>query len=144
MNHIDEGVAILDAIGANLRAKEAYCLHPIYQGEERPSDVTDEAVLDSTSILLAIEYKRVANAYLSQHYVSENDAIELSSIAEVNAMLIADKVQNRKDFELYHKGTHPKSRILDGYFKNWLRKLGVSEDEYQALRAVCDPRPVAH
>lgn len=46
-------------------------------------------------------------------------------------MLIADKVQNYKDFEIYHKSTHPRSKELDQYFKNWLQKLNINTDQYQ-------------
>ena len=48
-------------------------------------------------------------------------------------MLIADKVQNRKDFLKYHYGTHKKSVELDIYFKNWLRALNVTEADYNFL-----------
>ena len=47
---------------------------------------------------------------------------------------IADKIQNRKDFELYHELTHPRSKELIQYFKNWLEKLGVSEEAYQEYK----------
>jgi hypothetical protein len=49
-------------------------------------------------------------------------------------MLIADKVQNRKDFELYHEATHPRSKELAMYFRLWLEKLGVSEENYQQYK----------
>ena len=45
-------------------------------------------------------------------------------------MLIADKIQNKKDFELYHKGSHPRSMELDHYFNNWLKRLNISEAFY--------------
>ena len=50
-------------------------------------------------------------------------------------MLIADKIQNRKDFQLYHLGTHTRSEQLDQYFKNWLEKLEVSEDFYNETKS---------
>ena len=54
---------------------------------------------------------------------------------EVNTMLIADKIQNRKDFELYHEKTHERSIELKEYFSNWLERLGVTEDVYQDMKA---------
>ncbi len=55
----------------------------------------------------------------------------ISPLPEVNQMLIADKIQNRKDFELYHQKTHPRNQELQLYFRNWLEKSGISEDRYQ-------------
>lgn len=135
MDHIDQGILILKAIGAPLTAARGYCLHPIFQ--------LDDALVSegmafmqkhgmSEPVLFALEYRGIANAYLSQHAMPPK-GIRLSPIPEVNMMLIADKVQNRKDFELHHKGTHPKSERLDAYFKEWLQFLGITEDVYEAL-----------
>jgi hypothetical protein len=55
---------------------------------------------------------------------------ERSVMAEVNEMLVADKVQNRKDFLLYHRGKHERSDALDLYFRRWLERLGVSEERF--------------
>jgi hypothetical protein len=52
-------------------------------------------------LLLATEYRNIANAHLSYHPPGESTFV-LSPLSEVNIMLIADKIQNRKDFELYH------------------------------------------
>jgi hypothetical protein len=49
-------------------------------------------------------------------------------------MLIADKIQNRKDFELYHKDIHERSDELKQYFFNWLWRLGVWEGNYQEFK----------
>ena len=49
-------------------------------------------------------------------------------------MLIADKIQNRKDFELYHLGKHERSSELEQYFKNWLERLNITEEFYQEIK----------
>ncbi|SDY49522.1 hypothetical protein SAMN04487939_102399 [Lysobacter sp. yr284] len=139
IRHIDEGLAVLLAIGAPLRAMQGYCLHPLLQDD---ASLSDSLLPDSTlyryapdpgAVALAMEYRSVANAYLSQHCTGPDDDIALSPLTEVNQMLIADKVQNRKDFERYHLGTHPRSEVLAQYFANWLRALGVGESRYRLL-----------
>lgn len=56
-------------------------------------------------------------------------------------MLIADKIQNRKNFEVHYESQPDKelfdrSDNLSQYFKNWLRALDVTEREYQAFKAL--------
>ena len=139
MQHIDDSLTILDRIGASDRAKEAFCIHPIVQStSELEKAVTQDSILckytlDTRSLLLAMEYRAVANAYLSDRCINNKDVFKLSTLADVNDMLVADKVQNRKDFIKYHLGTHQNSYQLDIYFNNWLRKLGISELRYTML-----------
>lgn len=137
MNHIDEGLAILKWIGSSVSAKKAYCLHPIYQSDEALSEFGKKNMrdinifgIDSDVIVNAVEYRSVANSYLSSRKINSLDQIKLSPLEDVNKMLIADKIQNRKDFEIYHKGKHEKSHQLESYFINWMVRLGVSENMY--------------
>ena len=141
--HIDQGIALLDALGASPRAKEAFCIHPLLQDDSAlaaslaPGSVFARHQLDAAAVALAMEYRRVANAYLSHHCKDSGDQVELSGLEEVNQMLVADKVQNRKDFERFHLGTHARSAILELYFANWLRRLGISEARYADLCRIC-------
>lgn len=139
INHINEGLYLLDMVGGTIRAKEAYCIHPLLQDDGalhaaiQKKSVFLNHMPDPDVVVLAMEYRHVANAYLSHHCVGEQDEIALACIPEVNDMLIADKVQNRKDFEIHHLEKHENSARLDVYFKNWLRKLDVSEARYKEL-----------
>ncbi len=132
MNHIDEGLAILNWINASELAKKAYCLHPIFQSDDEilNASTLNFKYIESDIMLNTIEYRSVANEYLSNRTISSINEIRLSPLKDVNDMLIADKIQNRKDFELYHLGKHKRSDILDQYFKNWLQKLNISESTY--------------
>jgi hypothetical protein len=135
MNHIDEGLYILDKIGASDIAKKAYCLHPIVQDDKSLKE--NKHLLNginSDVIISVMEYRSVANGYLSNRDINSLDEIRLSPLKEVNVMLIADKIQNRKDFDLYHWGKHERSYQLDQYFKNWLIRLGVSEIDYEIFK----------
>ena len=137
--HINEGLQILDAISSSTRAKEAFCIHPMLQDDTALSkslehnSVFNKWALNPSSVLVAMEYRHVANAYLSHHFQSADDRIDLSVSKEVNDMLIADKVQNRKDFEIHHLDSHQNSAILAQYFRNWLKRLGITETQYREL-----------
>lgn len=140
IQHIHEGLIVLDRIGASKLAAQAYCLHPIFQSDDalkewvaRPagSDVLKAFGfrLSTTAIVLAMEYRKAANSYLSFDQPSDYCATPLP---EVQDMLIADKVQNRKDFERYHAVTHPRHAELKTYFFNWMTILMIEEATYKA------------
>ncbi len=86
-----------------------------------------------------MEYRRVANSYLSTKTVRKPTDIELSPIESVNQMLVADKVQNRKDFvaKLYkseNRDSYDRAseRYIE-YFDSWLAALNVTPADYEAL-----------
>jgi hypothetical protein len=129
MHHIDEGLAVLRWNGSSEEAQRAFCLHPLLQ-EDDALALNFERVRALTTphvLALALEYRRVANAALSMRQMASSAEIKLSPMLEVNEMLVADKVQNYKDFLLHHHGRHPRSDDLDLYFRRWLERLGVSE-----------------
>lgn len=122
MNHIDEGLAILENLNASQDVKDAYCLHPIFQSDEdflknegMELEGISEKVMD-----LVILYRYTANSYLSKNKIDDFIGFPCE---EVKLMLKADKIQNEKDFALYHEGTHPRSKELREYFNNWLNIL---------------------
>jgi GNAT superfamily N-acetyltransferase len=133
MNHIDEGLRILTDLGASDATKKAYCLHPILQSNEfLKQNYQNKSILEKTSpevVILAMEYRNIANKYLSTNENASLMDIELSCLNEVNLMLTADKIQNYKDFQLYQR-EHPRFTELSKYFKNWLRKLNIPDAAY--------------
>jgi len=146
MNHIDEGMVLCDHLGYDLYVKRAFCLHPLFQADEalagikqweRVADTIFVDEFDAYVMMLVMEYRNKANGYLSNKDKKVED-ISLSPLEQVNQMLVVDKVQNRKDFEKYHFGSHPRSFQLNTYFHNWLQRLGISEDKYQELKALID------
>jgi len=137
MNHIDEGLAVLNWIGASENAKLAYCLHPLFQEDDclaasfkRLSEITTKPEV----LALAMEYRNIANGYLSARSIASMEEIHLGPLSEVREMLIADKVQNYKDFLQYHHGTHSRSQELDAYFQDWLARLEISQETFQEWR----------
>lgn len=132
--HIDEGLTILERWGASASTGRAWCLHPLVQSDTDLIETLRRRRLagcDPSAVALAMAYRETANAHLST--VDPTTPIALSPLAEVNAMLVADKVQNCKDFERHHAATHPRSAALAAYFARWLARLGVDEDTYRRL-----------
>jgi hypothetical protein len=145
INHINEGIEILNRYGADEVVMEAYAVHPIFQADP---DLRDNFFqcddLHPLIVLYAMEYRNIANGFLSNQIEKGPDSwgrvgcypkkpLKLSPLQPVNVMLVADKVQNRKDFLRYHKGTHDRSDELDFYFNLWLRALDISEEKYSEL-----------
>lgn len=137
MNHIDEGIQIGRIIGATDAAIKSYCLHPMLQADLElvtymPTVLQPE--IDRLELLLAMEYRNKANAWLSDK-VSTVDGITTydgaptpGPLPEVRDMLVMDKVQNYKDFLLYHSNHH-RAIELDAYFKRWFVALGLTFNE---------------
>jgi hypothetical protein len=149
MHHIDEGLQVLAARGASARAMAAFCLHPLVQEDAalavaypRIASLTD----DPAVLALVLEYRNVANATLSARPIAGPLDIPLSPLAEVTEMLVADKLQNWKDFVLYHRDTHPRRAELDRYFALWHERLGVTAERarwFEALQITPSPVPLA-
>lgn len=132
MNHIDEGLYFLYLLNARRKAKLAYILHPILQSDEEiVNNITLNEInyLDPKALILATEYRHIANDYLSFMDKSVKD-IKLSPLDSVNQMLIADKIQNFKDFDKYNRTINNAVR-LDSYFMNWFERLNIDESMFK-------------
>jgi hypothetical protein len=145
INHIHEGIVVISALDGTLpdgrsfgdiAACAGYCLHPLFQNDQDLHTVGQRYLRNvphpmAGPVMLTMEYRWRANAWLSDKV--EKGAVspqlvggpDAGGLPEVRAMLIADKVQNYKDFLLHHKGTHARSDELDVYFRTWLEHLGV-------------------
>lgn len=133
INHITEGVYILEKLDCCDKTVKAYCLHPIFQEDSNYTDNYYQYISDDPIVMTYVmEYRNIANAYLSTRLISDISQIKLSPIQEVNHMLIADKIQNRKDFEIYHKN-HERYKELSIYFSNWFKALSISDNFYKEI-----------
>lgn len=136
MAHILEGLNVLKAINASENAKKAFMIHPIFQSDEDFNNnigIYSHAI-DPYILCLVLEYRKVANSYLSNMNMDLN-TFEISKNKDVNDMLIADKIQNFKDFIYYYNKGDKKYRQLYNYFDNWLTLLEV--DNFNLLLAPC-------
>jgi hypothetical protein len=127
MAHIDEGCEMLSAWGQDLATQRAFCIHPLVQNQISFCGERDPQVME-----LAKEYARVANSYLCRR---ETDIItdagspttltaHLGPISQPVAwMLLADKLQNQKDFRIHHWFRHERRHQLERYFALWIETL---------------------
>ena len=143
MNHIDEGIKILEELKADKLTIEAYILHPFIQcvnlkGADSKIIMTQEEMekylniyeIEPEIVAKLFLYRKFANAYLCR---PETDnmvfkqvkflLIRLCNYQDIIKMLIADKIQNYKDFLKHRKNDHPRSEELNYYFNMWLKVL---------------------
>lgn len=143
LNHINEGVFLIyRRFGFQCDLIDAYCLHPIFQSDRSLTRLvadTKNSFLSkcpSRILIFAMEYRRVANGYISTMKVKQPDLITLSPLEEVNKLLVADKIQNKKDFMKYMNYDNGKvsyRRVCQryiAYFDSWLTCLGISPEIY--------------
>lgn len=126
MNHVDEGLAILHAYGADPKASEVFCLHPLIQSDSELLNnrhlLTEFPLFDWAG---TFEYRSVANEYLAHRDIESSSSIRLSPLEYVNQAILADKIQNYKDFMLHHNKHINYSRLFT-YFHNWFDIFDVS------------------
>ena len=151
MQQVEEGLIILDVLDASEDAMRAFCLRPLFQTDANlvryGQDFMDAVEPSPFVILLVMEYRSRANAWLSKK-VHRSAADEFQIVADgmpsagpleaVRDMLIADKVQGRKEFIRHQRGRHARTEELDLYFELWLQALGVDQEEYDGLCASID------
>lgn len=136
IQHILEGLEILVGMKATEVAKKAYCLHPLLQHDDDLAKnwqrVSDMPEVSRQAFNLAMVYRTKANSYLCREHTDHFTLVDIERVVgfcsqNMIHMLVADKIQNEKDFELYHKGTHARSDQLANYFDLWLQYLDFCE-----------------
>lgn len=142
INHIDEGLDVLGMLGADADTRAAWCIHPLVQHDDdlgrtlaadgrqgRGDRARWLSSIPPRAIMLAMEYRHWANNHLSKH---DPKVPTWGPREEVRQMLVADKMQNRRDFERTIRGRPdvPNSDRLDAYFGEWFDALGIEHESY--------------
>lgn len=124
IDHIIEGCQLLNSWGRSTFDQRIFCIHPLVQENETIGFELDERIER-----FATEYKQKANRYLcrpdTDWIVDPTDLQNhLGNMTQCCAwLLLADKVQNQKDFREYHWFTHERSTQLERYFNVWIETL---------------------
>lgn len=136
IQHVLEGLEIMTGMGATEVAKKAFCLHPLLQNDEDLKKnwqrVSDMPEVSRQAFNLAMVYRTKANSYLCREETDHFTLVDIENAVgfcsqNMIHMLVADKIQNEKDFKLYHEGTHERSDQLARYFDLWLQYLDIAE-----------------
>jgi hypothetical protein len=106
------------------------------------ADTSDDLTLISPrAIVLGMEYRRIANSYTIKNKIRNPESIEIGSIDKVHKMLVADKIQNKKDFMkyIYMKQDRPSYKKVSEhglqYFNSWFDRLSIGHDMYEIVVA---------
>lgn len=151
LNHTIEGLAIMAAHAPGepylFDAMQGFCLHPMLQTDETLQENHHLMRFHAPhAVLFAMEYRWLANNWLSDkvryEYYSDGSKPLLTmkgkpdpgNLAPVHLMLVADKVQNYKDFLTHHSDTHPRRVELHLYFNTWLAALGIDNADFEYLK----------
>lgn len=147
INHISEGLRLLDYLEVHRPAKVAFCLHPIVQdgcGRDQWSQLY--YTYGERVMYLLHNYTAVANKFLPAAVVHRTRTgfktipIELPEDldGDVRWMLLADKIQNRKDYRA-NWNKFPNWIQLADYFNAWMIALDLSDDEIDQLTRELTP-----
>lgn len=155
MNHIIEGCRVLLSLKASDEVIKAYCLHPLFQVNKYQSkflELNGYAYCDKRAMGLAVMYANSANGFLCRPWTDdwtektfEKETQFLDMMSEcpedyhdVMLMLLADKLQNQKDFMEHHLYKHERSEELYRYFVFWIlylfNRLGIDQDRLEEAR----------
>lgn len=146
MRHIIEGAKILQLMTSDEHVMRAWLIHPLFQMDDLLCPIYNDGVYDVVSddprvLLLAMEYRNVANAFLPKDTYSHDVYPKRSPLADVNWMLVADKVQNNYDFTNYvrqHISSEESSK-LRRYFDKWFIELGCNVNDVSRMERVINP-----
>ena len=75
INHINEGDYILWSLGASILTRKAFFLHPMFQNDvdmKTNMGILEFIDADPYALILAMEYRNIANQYLSNRKISSN------------------------------------------------------------------------
>ena len=136
--HIQEGAWLhFHENGWNPIVQEAWCIHPLFQGDDTLikslTHPENWQSVQAGALIQTMEYRNIANGYTSKMPLRDPSRILLSPIPEVNQLLMADKLQNRKDYEQYVRPNLSKEEQtrLDTYFAAWFARLNIGEEKYR-------------
>ena len=144
INHIEQGLDIIKTYSIDTNkelASDAFCIHPIVQSKVDFNKALYNVslnFLDHSIIMLSTKYGCIANLYLSNNTLNsvtkKHILKELDHSSILKLMLIADKIQNKINFEINYSDKHNAAE-LEIYFNNWFQLLGVTNEEYTTYKS---------
>lgn len=136
INHIIEGVVLIHQLNGSEPAADAFCWHPLIQSDDTYLETLAEIQryynlnTSGDALINALGYRDAANRWL-RGVVTKDNQPKKHPLEDVNIMLMADKIQNRKDFEANEKlFSVEDASSLHYYFDCWFTTLGITPEIY--------------
>jgi hypothetical protein len=137
MSRVDDALAILTWLGVSDTVKESYLLQPYYYSDYSFKMFSGNSMrsmstfgIDANKIVNAMEFRHTSLSFIPG---GDFTKITTSSLDVVNKMLIANRIANKIDFELYFSD-HSMKNSFEDYFDNWLLELAVTDNMYNAFK----------
>lgn len=134
IRHIVMGLMLLKTLTSDRDVWRAWVVHPIFQMDDYLSEALKEGqlkdiVTNFRTAVLAMEYRSVANDYLTKDIWVEKQP-KISILPEVNLLLVVDKIQNWYDAARHLETPCQEELIYLGfYFHKWRKVLGISDEQ---------------
>lgn len=137
IEQVDQTLKVLNHLSSWPAVMRAACLRPLLQDDhtfEYGWKTACKNGVQPRALVLAMEFRRVANSYLcntlTDYWDDEEVRIRLGLvIPPVRAMLIAHKTVGYYQFLMQQAQTHFRRKELRAYFERWFRILEADPKE---------------
>lgn len=139
INHIDEGIQILEVICAPrylYNAAKAFCLHPMVSHDlSLVNNIVEvcSSGFDTTAILYAMEFRKTIASWPNHRTEGEPS---ISPLIAINKMITADIIQHKSHFLRYSgvpEGSDPSTNSELRFYNDWLRTLAIDEEAFYTI-----------
>ncbi len=136
MNHIDEGIAVMRALGAPDTAIRAFCLTPLQFTSRNDIIINFHKIFkELNGVIDGIDSSNLALDYRA---LVDTNPVKVSTDNDVNLMLAGAVIQRKKDLLVHNWDHQANPEATRERFDQWIAALGIAHNE-ERLTAIINP-----